>query len=155
MHQKVFRESLDSPFHSTFQTKKQSAADKNIEYQIGKLETVAKLKRTPVSFWRENKHSVTTCHGCRRKSLQRKPKFSEAMKSQSDCWKYDIDRCWRKIIFRKLFSQRKRSSNQLDKRLKSQKTCLGQKLDYLQCNHVERRNPGSKKYQSVLPELAG
>ena len=35
------------------------------------------------------------------------------------------------------------------------KTSLGQKLGYQQCNHVERRNPGSEKYQSVLLEIGG
>ena len=77
-----------------------------------------------------------------------------AMTTQSDCWKYDIDRCcWRKMIFRKLFSQPKRCSSQLGKGLKSPKTSLGQKLRSGQCDHVERRNLGSEKYQSVLPGL--
>ena len=35
------------------------------------------------------------------------------------------------------------------------KTSLGKKLGYQQCNHVERRNPGSEKYQSVLLEIGG
>ena len=35
----------------------------------------------------------------------------------------------------------------------AKKNSLGQKFGQQQCNHVERRNPGSEKYQSVLLEL--
>ena len=101
----------------------QSFSDKNIEYQIGKLDTAAKLN--PVAIWFSERNHISrmfkeNLYSKKRKHLQRKEaksyvpdvkenhckenRNSGAMTTQSDCWKYDIDRCcWRKMIFRKLF----------------------------------------------------